>query len=193
MPNRYAALLIGPPKSTAIKAPSTAAITTRLPPCILANSWYIQVLNRPSGALTRNTIIKPTTARLATGYSSTVLICTNADGSRLNAVRSSFTTRPAAKPAIIAPQKPEDTHSACGASEVPWMASIPPAIPATNAGKSPTDMAMNPASTTYIRLNEVLPIVRTPAWQGTFPARTFLRPHYRGPKSSLTQSIYRHR
>ena len=41
------------------------------------------------------------------------------------------------------------------------MASIPPAIPATNAGKSPTDMAMNPASTTYIRLNEVLPIVRT--------------------------------
>ena len=106
VPNTYAALLTGPPISTAIIPPRMRPKTTLPVPDILASAVLHMVLSAPIGGSTMNCITMPVTAMPNSGKKRMGLSPSSAFGSLINAFFKKRTIYPAAKPAISAPIKP---------------------------------------------------------------------------------------
>ena len=100
----------------------------------------------PTGGLTTNTIRAPIAAIPKNGYKSIGFVPSSAFGSFSRIFFKPSMISPAAKPAISAPKKPEDTQPASSAAIViPLFARRPPTIPGINAGLSASAMAIYPA------------------------------------------------
>ena len=147
VPNTYAALLIGPPISIAIIAPSITPSTILLLSPIEFKKLVNPVFIAATGGLITNIIIAPIKSIPNKGYNKTGFNPSKLSGNLLNIFFKNTTKYPAIKPARSAPKNPEP----------PLFASIPPTKPTARAGLSPMLIAMYPARTGNINPNAVSP------------------------------------
>ena len=143
VPNTYAALLNGPPKSMDIIPARTAPRSILLDSPIPERTLFSQVLNAPTGGFTIK-IINAAMIRIPkNGYRRTGFVPSRVFGSLSNNFFNPIIRYPAANPAISAPKNPDEIHaSSARNTEVPAFARSPPTIPGINAGLSPIAIAI---------------------------------------------------